>query len=678
MNRSSTFPVLEDKIRAATKEQIPLPREEFVARLGQHLRAQKPPRQPGPARFSIQSLQPARIMALSFFLLILLVTLIIGPQNVLAALQNLLGYVPGVGFVESGMVLVEPVTVEREGIRVTVENLVATEEETTLVYRAVDRPVGELAAYREAHQDENLARDELNIFLRTGDGTVYSGRLSKIQVEKDGRRDKRGNELVVYFIFPPLPAGTNEVTLLLDRLPEMYPGMAPENWEIPLQLEAAGETNQIPAFQPEYATLTPEAAALPETTAAPALRDGVQLSLNAVSVYENTITLSISVEWEKVNWDHADVRGVEGGYRIVPIGEPQPHFLSLTDANGTEVPLVIDLLESPGSEPGRKATFIFSGDIVTRELVSPLTLTLSNVNFFAIPLPEEQTEWSYEFTPAADFQPGDCERISQRITIYDYPVEFSEVCSLESPAEIPRRGGGGGGVGSGTPTPRPPVQYALELHLISDDASLSVGVSSKETGRECPTNCAGAGNSGSLAEEEHEWTNAYIQLYFETPNWPVTYTVTQLSFRLPGPWSIQFDLPPIQEGTGGTSPSAGGFEAGHLAGETIPDGATLKPGEAFIKTFTLKNVGETTWDEQYHLILFNTIPAGEPMGSALSIPLGQKVLPGEEVVISIPLTASQNPGMHSVVWQLVNGQGEVVKVDGGNIWLFINVEAGTN
>lgn len=45
--------------------------------------------------------------------------------------------------------------------------------------------------------------------------------------------------------------------------------------------------------------------------------------------------------------------------------------------------------------------------------------------------------------------------------------------------------------------------------------------------------------------------------------------------------------------------------------------------------------------------------------------------------ISIPLTAPQNPGEYTVVWQLVNAWGEVIEVDKGNIWASIRVGGGT-
>lgn len=121
-----------------------------------------------------------------------------------------------------------------------------------------------------------------------------------------------------------------------------------------------------------------------------------------------------------------------------------------------------------------------------------------------------------------------------------------------------------------------------------------------------------------------------------------------------------------------TATPQSGNEAGHLAGETIPDGTVLEAGEDFVKSFTLENVGETTWNESYRLVLFAS-PQGETLGAAESVTLGETVSPGEKIEISIPLTAPQNPGGYTVVWQLVNESDEVIEVDKGNIWASIRV-----
>jgi len=56
-----------------------------------------------------------------------------------------------------------------------------------------------------------------------------------------------------------------------------------------------------------------------------------------------------------------------------------------------------------------------------------------------------------------------------------------------------------------------------------------------------------------------------------------------------------------------------------------------------------------------------------------SVPLGQAVAPGEQVGVSVSLTAPLKAGTYTVVWQLINENGDSIEVDGGNFWVTIRV-----
>ncbi len=68
--------------------------------------------------------------------------LAVGPQRVWADLQRLLGYVPGVGFVnlEETRVLTAPVTVTRDGVTLRVEEVLAAPDGTTVVISSEGLP----------------------------------------------------------------------------------------------------------------------------------------------------------------------------------------------------------------------------------------------------------------------------------------------------------------------------------------------------------------------------------------------------------------------------------------------------------------------------------------------------------------------------------------------------------
>jgi hypothetical protein len=86
---------------------------------------------------------------------------------------------------------------------------------------------------------------------------------------------------------------------------------------------------------------------------------------------------------------------------------------------------------------------------------------------------------------------------------------------------------------------------------------------------------------------------------------------------------------------------------------TVPDGTQFKPGEAFVKTWQLKNTGTSTWTPQYALVY----SSGEQMGAPASIPLSGNTPPGGTADVSVNLTAPQTPGSYFGFWMLRGPSG---------------------
>jgi len=169
---------------------------------------------------------------------ILLVVLALGPQNALAAVQKLIGYIPGIGFVENSQqslrVLAGPLQVERQGVTLTVEKVLASGESTQVRVRV-----------------DGLPRDKA--LFEKGWGDSYQPRLRE---EGPGSTGAAGRTLIAgstlsgagdyvwaEYTFPALAPGVDRVTLLLERLPGLARGAAPENWavEIPLREVRSGQ-----------------------------------------------------------------------------------------------------------------------------------------------------------------------------------------------------------------------------------------------------------------------------------------------------------------------------------------------------------------------------------------------------------------------------------------------------
>jgi len=89
-----------------------------------------------------------------------------------------------------------------------------------------------------------------------------------------------------------------------------------------------------------------------------------------------------------------------------------------------------------------------------------------------------------------------------------------------------------------------------------------------------------------------------------------------------------------------------------IAHITLPDGTVVSPGQALTKTWRVKNVGTSTWGSGYQL----AFTGGEQMGapSAVDVPV---TAPGQEVDISVNMTAPSGGGSHWGNWRLRNPQG---------------------
>lgn len=91
-----------------------------------------------------------------------------------------------------------------------------------------------------------------------------------------------------------------------------------------------------------------------------------------------------------------------------------------------------------------------------------------------------------------------------------------------------------------------------------------------------------------------------------------------------------------------------------LADETVPDGTIFKPGEDFVKTFTLQNTGTCTWDEGYSFEYLGGTLDGYTINIKKSADF---VGPGESILFKLNLTASLEPNTYTNCWKMKNDRG---------------------
>ena len=87
-----------------------------------------------------------------------------------------------------------------------------------------------------------------------------------------------------------------------------------------------------------------------------------------------------------------------------------------------------------------------------------------------------------------------------------------------------------------------------------------------------------------------------------------------------------------------------------VADLTLPAGANVAAGQAVLKSWRVRNTGDTTWSAGYTLA-----PDSASNGAAISLPI---VRPGATVDLSVPIVAPRATGFYRAVWRLRDAVGE--------------------
>jgi hypothetical protein len=100
------------------------------------------------------------------------------------------------------------------------------------------------------------------------------------------------------------------------------------------------------------------------------------------------------------------------------------------------------------------------------------------------------------------------------------------------------------------------------------------------------------------------------------------------------------------------APATGVSNSRFIADVTIADDTEVKPGKAFTKTWRVKNTGTRLWNSHFRLEFVR----GDPMTSSRSQSI-PAAAPGQEVDISVLMTAPTAPGKYFGDWRLQDDQG---------------------
>ncbi len=518
MPEPTPTPQFEDEIRAALH--TPDARPEFVSHLQSQLLQQAATHTVPPADGRrLESLKrrpfflrPAWAAVLVLVTALAAGTLIIGPQRVVQAFGSLFGYLPDIGLVQNNgslRLLDAPVTVARQGITLTVQQGAADPTHTVLIYQA------EGLSLKAANSQGELAPIGGPMVLLLPDGSFLSMCEARMRGWGSGYQTR--------LVFPALPGGVSEATLLIYRLETMPAGAAPEDWRIPLTFKPApADLKVMPVYElsaavaetePSSVTAVTDSTPLAGTTpgpanaaaTSPALTNqsgvkGINLSLDKVIVEANGYQLQGSATWDQQQYVSVMVD-------LFAPGE------QLTDSRGQNIPY--EMTDEGTRSTGAQATWALRTD--SKAYPGPWTLTIPTLQVTQEIQPGPA---SFQVDFGSDPQIGQTWQLDQELDLAGNKLHLVSA-SLDQD----------------TRSQNPKVSFVFEtaqevvdLHGVIDPANMP-DVSGQQ---------AGAGGGGS-ASAPGRYT-VYI-VFFKIPTGVHTIQINAISYKLAGPWQVSWDAP---------------------------------------------------------------------------------------------------------------------------------------
>jgi hypothetical protein len=262
-----------------------LPEDGFARRLESQLIAQAAaqPGLPGPApahpasRFHLPSFhRPAWAIAFAVLLILVSAFLALGPQRVLAEVERLLGYLPGVGFVspDQTRVLAAPLQAQQGNSTLEVQQVVAFPDRTLVV-----------ATLRSLPEEITLEMPQWvgQVTLLLPDGQRWHNRQASQRT--------RAGELSAVIEYAPLPAGIDQVTLEMPTLPLSATSATQGLWSVVVPLQSVGQTTPGSLAVAPY---TPKNAR--------AAKQGVTVRLLQVAPGGQETGLLLQIDWKDPTW----------------------------------------------------------------------------------------------------------------------------------------------------------------------------------------------------------------------------------------------------------------------------------------------------------------------------------------------------------------------------------------
>ena len=296
-------------------------------------------------------------LAWGLALAVLLIALLVASPQVVEALKRLVGYIPGIGYVEQGSplrMLAEPVMLEQDGLRLMIEKGAADPQRTVLL--------GQLEGFAmpappPAQSCDTPAR------LVLPDGRT----LGLTQSETSSLHSDKGTfngSYYIRYVFEAMPAGELDATLEIPCL--MYDDL--KDWSLALQFEVADADQVMPVIELPTAQVQSDPGTAGTSPAGSSI-EGFSIVFESESSLPDGYILSGSYQWTDPRFDAYSIHAIVS---------------EIADANGGSV--YFEPVEPlTGIDPTLKK-LPFAYQIHGKDYAWPLTFTVNSVT---VNLPDE-------------------------------------------------------------------------------------------------------------------------------------------------------------------------------------------------------------------------------------------------------------------------------------------------
>jgi Tol biopolymer transport system component len=430
-----------------------------------------------------------KVFATMFLILLVLVIGLVSVPSVRAAIQRWIGYAPGIGLISEGQirVLAEPVSVTRDGVTLTVEEVWAASDRTLIQVSVEGWPWRKLVD----NSPENGCLDPA--ILRLPDRELTHTQPQSSLGWATGYELKS--------LYPALSPTVDEVTFVMPCLILAKPGEAPEDWELSLRLVPAPPDAVFPVIEISTPVEATPTLLPPPQTNAGLTTDAVSLALDRAVQMDDGYLIYVTIHYENAGL----------GWIDIPM---DPATFHLLDASGQEVAYELDwdaTNEIQGTfVPGQTAFAIKTAPIQTP---GPLTLVLDSLTASLA------TDASFTFDPGPDPQPGQAWDLGLDLDVGNgHSLRVSRVTYDLTDG----------------------VQAYLRFDMQSETGLMYATLLDKAHPL---TGMAGGGGGGSFSIGPFT-----SDLYYNEPlpKGPLTVTVTSISAQFPGHWEAAWTPPQTQ------------------------------------------------------------------------------------------------------------------------------------